>query len=88
MSVNECVSILASIDEDVVLNAISPVKDVDGCSSLNEGRLVNLGEMKKRANDKGLDDDIHYYNMVNFPSTALATLCFIEISCLVLCVAS
>lgn len=49
---------------------------------------MNLGEMKKRANDKGLDDDIHYYNMVNFPSTALATLCFIEISCLVLCVAS
>lgn len=81
-------NLVASIDEDVILNAISPVKDVDGNSSMNEGRLMNLGEMKKRASDKGLDDDIHYYNMVNFPSTALATLCFIEISCIWLDVVS
>ena len=30
---------------------------------MNEGRLVALGEMKRRANERGLDEDIHYYNV-------------------------
>ena len=46
-----------------MLNAISPIKDVDGCCSMTEGRLVALGEMKRRANERGLDEDIHYYNV-------------------------
>lgn len=39
---------------------------------------MKLGENKRRATDLGKADDIHYFNMVNLPTSALATLCFIE----------
>ena len=68
----------STINQEAVLSTISPLKDVDGCSNTNEGRLLKLGENKRRASDLGKADDIHYFNMVNFPTSALATLCLIE----------
>ena len=68
----------STVNEDAVLEAIAPIKDVDGCCHTNQGRLLKLGGCRRRASEKGLEDDIHYYNMVNLPSPALATLCFVE----------
>ena len=66
------------IDEEAILSSIAPIKDVDGCCNTNEGRLLKLGDTKRRAEQRGIHDDIHYFNMVNLPTTALATLCFVE----------
>lgn len=66
------------IDEEAIMSSIAPIKDVDGCCDTNEGRLLKLGETKRRAEKRGVHDDIHYFNMVNLPTTALATLCFVE----------
>lgn len=66
------------LDQEAILSTIAPIKDVDGCCNTNEGRLMKLGDMKRRAEMQGQKDDIHYFNMVNLPTTALATLCFVE----------
>ena len=57
---------VATVNEDAVLEAIAPIKDVDGCCHTNQGRLLKLGGCRRRASEKGLEDDIHYYNVSLF----------------------
>lgn len=56
-----------SLNQEAILSTISPIKDVDGCCNTNEGRLLKLGENKRRAAQNGKADDIHYFNVGVFP---------------------